>query len=157
MTLRHLQPVPQIKIFFAIVLAFLSVYLFFAGSYYGLILLAAALRLGLREGVEMELEGKRYRKVYSIFAVNFGTWKKLPPIEYVSIFKTTRKTRARVITAEAHLGTTVYRINLFYERNKHLDVYESEEKENTLEIARHIATILETPIWDATIKEPNWL
>lgn len=70
--IRHLQPVANIKIIFAIILSLFSVYLFFAGTLFGLILLGAALKLSLREGFELNLEERKYRNVYSIFAINFG-------------------------------------------------------------------------------------
>ncbi len=111
--IRHLQPVATIKIVFAIILSLLSVYLFFEGTIFGIILLGAALKLSLREGFELNLEEKKYRKVYSIFAINFGLWQKLPAIEYISVVKTIKNSRARVIAAEANLGFEVFKLNLF--------------------------------------------
>ena len=114
--IRHLQPVANIKIIFAIILSLFSVYLFFAGTLFGLILLGAALKLSLREGFELNLEERKYRNVYSIFAINFGFWKKLPEIEYISVFKTIKNSRSRVITAEATLGFEVFKVNMFSTR-----------------------------------------
>ncbi|MAB40488.1 MAG: hypothetical protein CL525_15515 [Aequorivita sp.] len=114
--IRHLQPVANIKIIFAIILSLFSVYLFFAGTLFGIILLGGALKLSLREGFELNLEDKKYRNVYSIFAINFGFWKKLPDIEYISVFKTIKNSRSRVITAEATLGFEVFKVNMFSTR-----------------------------------------
>jgi len=114
--IRHLQPVANIKIIFAIILSLISVYLFFAGTLFGIILLGGALKLSLREGFELNLEDKKYRNVYSIFAINFGFWKKLPDIEYISVFKTIKNSRSRVITAEATLGFEVFKVNMFSTR-----------------------------------------
>jgi hypothetical protein len=114
--IRHLQPVANIKIIFAIILSLCSVYLFFAGTLFGIILLGGALKLSLREGFELNLEDKKYRNVYSIFAINFGFWKKLPDIEYISVFKTIKNSRSRVITAEATLGFEVFKVNMFSTR-----------------------------------------
>ena len=150
MSIRHLQPVAAIKIVFAIILTLLSLYLYFQGAYFGIILLGAALKFSLREGFELDLNGKRYRKLYSIFAINFGNWKSLPPIEYVSVFKTIKKSRARVIAAEASLGFEVYKLNLFYNRNHRLEVYFTDEKEDAFKIANHIALVLDIEIFDAT-------
>ncbi len=155
--IRHLQPVASIKIIFAIILSLLSVYLFFAGTLFGLILLGAALKLSLREGFELDLEEKRYRNVYSIFALNFGFWKKLPKIEYISVFKTIKNSRTRVITAEATLGFEVFKLNLFYGHNQHIEAYVSDELEDAFEIAKHIAVVLEVDILDATLSEKEWI
>lgn len=116
----------------------------------GIILMGVALRLAMREGVEIDLNGKRYRKIYSIFAINLGSWKRLPELEYLSIFKTRKKTRARVIAAESHLSTVVYKLNLFYNRNKHIEAYVSDDKDDAMSVANHIATVLELEIHDAT-------
>jgi hypothetical protein len=155
--IRHLQPVSGIKIVFAIILSLFSIYLFFAGTLFGVILLGAALKLSLREGFELNLEEKKYRNVYSIFAINFGSWKKLPEIEYVSVFKTIKNSRTRVIAAEANLGFEVFKLNLFYNKNKHIEAYVSDEKEDAFTVAKHIATVLELDIYDATTPEKKWI
>jgi hypothetical protein len=155
--IRHLQPVANIKIIFAIILSLLAVYLFFSGTLFGIILLGAALKLSLREGFELNLEERTYRNIYSIFAVNLGFWKKLPEVEYVSVFKTKKNSRARVITAEANLGFEVFKLNLFYNRNQHIEVYVSNEKEDAFSVAKHIATFLELDILDATTPDKEWI
>lgn len=150
--IHHLQPISITKVVFSIVLVILSIYLYFSGTYFGIILLGAALKLSLREGFELDLDGKKYRKLYSILGLNFGFWKQLPTIEYVSVFKTIKKSRARVITAEANLGFEVYKLNLFYNTNKHIEVYVSENKENAFKVANHIAMVLYIDVFDATKK-----
>lgn len=149
-SLRHLHPTPTLKIVFAIVLTLLSLYLILGGGIYGFILLGIAIKLALREGVEVDLNGKRYRKIYSIFDLSIGSWKKLPAIEYLSVFKTKKKSRTRGISAEASLSFIVYKLNLFYNRNKHIEVYVSDDKEDAMSVAKHIATVLELEIYDAT-------
>ncbi len=151
--MRHLNPIAPVKIIFAIVVFFLACFLFFQGSFYGLIILGASLSLALREGIEIDVFNKRYRKLNSVFAVTFGFWKPLPELEYVSIFKTTVKTRARVITAQAISSQVVYQINLFYNRNKHITAYQGESKEDAIVVAQNLATALELEIYDATREE----
>ena len=155
--IRHLQPVANIKIIFAIILSLFAIYLFFAGTMFGLILLGAALKLSMREGFELNLEERKYRNVYSIFAINFGIWQKLPEIEYVSVFKTVKNSRARVIAAEANLGFEVFKLNLFYNVNQHIEAFICDEKEDAFNVARHIATVLELDILDATATEKEWI
>lgn len=155
--IRHLQPIPTIKVVFAIILSLFSVYLFFSGTLFGIVLLGAALKLALREGFELNLQERKYRNIYSIFAINFGAWKKLPEIEYVSIFKTIKKSRARVIAAEANLGFEVYKLNLFYSKNRHIEAYITDKKEDAFTTAKHIASVLDIDILDATESEKVWL
>ncbi|MFT4847988.1 MAG: hypothetical protein ACI83B_000512 [Sediminicola sp.] len=155
--IRHLQPTANIKVVFAIMLSLFSIYLFLQGTMFGIILLGAAFKLSLREGFELNLEDKRYRKIHSLFAVNFGLWKNLPKIEYVSVFKTIKKSRARVITAEANLGFEVYKLNLFYKKNKRIEAYVSDDMLDAFQIAKHIAIALNIDILDATKSEKVWL
>lgn len=155
--IRHLQPVANIKIIFAIILALLSVYLFFEGTLFGLILLGAALKLSLKEGFELNLEEKKYRNVNSIFAINFGFWKKLPEIDYISVFRTIKNSRSRVIAAEATLGFEVFKVNMFYQKNRHIEAYVSDELEDTFSVAKHIAVVLELDILDATKQDKEWI
>ena len=79
-----------------------------------------------------------------------GVWKPLPEIEYVSIFETKKKSRARVIAAQADLAFTIFRVNLFYEQNKHITAYESEDKVEGFKVAEHLAMVLDSKIHDAT-------
>jgi hypothetical protein len=124
---------------------------------FGIILLGAAFKLSLREGFELNLNDKRYRKIYSLFAINFGLWKSLPKIEYVSVFKTIKKSRARVIAAEANFGFEVYKLNLFYDKNKHIEAYISDDMDDAFKTAKHIAMALNINILDVTKAEKVWL
>lgn len=146
--MRFLNPIAPVKVVFAVVLLLLAFYLFTQGSMFGLVLIAAAARLSMRLGAEVDVFEKRYRKLTSIFAITWGEWRKLPEIEYVSIFKTIKKSRARVIAAQALVGTEVYRLNLFYQTNKHITVYEGETHAEAQVKAQGIAKALEVEIYD---------
>lgn len=148
--LKYLMPIAPLKIVFSVVLVILSFYLLYSGTLFGLILLGAALKLALREGIEISLEGKAYRTIYSVFGITVGKWKLLPEIDYVSVFRTRKKSRARVIAAQADLGFEIFRLNLFYEGNKHIIAYETETKEEAFKVAEHIAMVLNTTTHDAT-------
>ncbi len=150
MSIKHLQPISTVKIVFAIILSLFAVFLFFEGTFFGIILLGAALKLSLRQGFELDLNGKRFRTIYSLFGIIIGFWKKLPNIEYVSVFKTIKNTRTRVVTAETTYGFEVYKLNLFYNTNQHLEVYISDDKEDAHKVANHIAIVLDIEIYDAS-------
>lgn len=150
MTLRRLQPLSPWKIFLSVVLAFLGVYLFTQGTMFGIIFLGFAISFGIRHGIEIDLNKKRYRKVYSVYAINLGAWSNLPEIEYVSVFKTKKNKRARLVTAEATSGITGYKLNLFYSTNKHIEAYFTEDRDDAMKTANHIAEVLDTEVYDAT-------
>lgn len=149
-TIKHLAPLSISKTIFAIVLFLFSSYLLFTGTLFGLVLLAAAIKLGLQEGIEINLEAMKYRKLYSILQIPFGTWKPIPEIEYVSVFKTTKRSRSRVITAESNNVFEVFKVNLFYDRNKHIEAFVGEKKEDAFKVGNHIATLLDVEVHDAT-------
>lgn len=151
--MRFLNPISPIKVFFSIVVALFGVYLLTQGTMFGLIILGVSARLALREGAEVEVFENRYRNLYSVWGVTVGNWKPLPDIEYVSVFKTVKNYRARVITAEANMGKTVFRINLFYQTNKHITVYETDTKEDAMHKANGLAKALEIEVYDATTED----
>lgn len=140
----------MLKNIFAGVAALVSFYLFLEGYIFGLVFFAVALKLALREGIEVDLSGVKYRKTYTILGFTDGKWKVLPSIEYVSIFKTKKKSRARVVAAQAIMATEVYKVNLFYNTNKHIEAYVSEEKDEAVAIAKQISEVLSLEIHDAT-------
>ncbi|MBX2826706.1 MAG: hypothetical protein KTR22_00995 [Flavobacteriaceae bacterium] len=151
-TIKYTQPLNKFKAFFATVLILLSLYLAFDNGFlYGLIILGLGVRFALRHGVEVRLEGLvKYRNTYSLFGWTIGTWKALPEIEYISVFKTKKKTRSRGVTAEVTLDSIVYKVNLFHNTNKHIEVYEAEEKEEAFTLAKQLQEALGCEIHDAT-------
>lgn len=149
--MKHLAPISLVKLIFSVVLFFLSFYILFdQESMYGLILLGPAIRLGMREGVEINLESKRYRKLYWVFAIELGQWKPIPNIEYISVFRTTQKSRARVLTAQALASNEVFKLNLFYNRNKHIEAYVTASIDDAFKVANQMALALDTEVYDAT-------
>lgn len=150
MTFKQNQPISILKNIFAGVSALLAFSLFLQGYLYGLVFFAVALKLALREGIEVDLSGIKYRKTYNILGFTDGKWKVLPSIEYVSVFKTKKKSRARVIAARAIMETEVYKVNLFHNTNQHIVAYVAEEKEKAYSVANQIAGILSIEIYDAT-------
>ncbi len=150
MTYKQLQPTPIIKVIFAFVLTLLAIYLFLAGTLFGAVLLGIALKFALREGVEVDFKNNRFRKIYSFFGLNFGSWAKLPQIEYISVFKTKKNVRSRALTAETTRGFEVYKLNLFYNTNQHIEAYITDSKEDAFEAAKRMSTVLDVEIYDAT-------
>ena len=148
--MKHVAPISLVRLIFSLVLFFLGVFLFLDKGLYGLILLGPAIRLGMREGIEIDLDTKRFRKLYWVFAIEFGKWKPIPKIDYVSVFRTTQKTRARVLTAQALASNEVFKVNLFYLRNKHIEAYITESIDDAFKVGNQMALALDTEVYDAT-------
>lgn len=148
--IRQLEPISTWKTVFSLCLLILGFYSIFDGYAAGLIILAWGLRLGYRKGVEVNYLQGTYRKLHTIYGYGAGTWTKLPTIDYISLFKTTKKQRSRVITAEAHLDFIEYRVNIFYSKNKHITIYAAESYDDALVIAKQLTSALNVEFYDAT-------
>jgi len=148
--MKHIAPISPIKLLFSVVLFFLAFYILFTQGIYGLILLGPAIRLGMREGIQIDLDKKRYRILYWVFAIELGSWKAIPPLKYISVFRTTQKTRTRVLTAQALASSEVFKINLFYTANKHIEAYITESIDDAFLVAKKMALALATEVYDAT-------
>ncbi len=109
------------------------------------------------DGIEIDLELKKYRTIVSLFGLHFGKWKNLPEIDYVSVFKTSETTTVRALSAEANVKNDIIKINLFYNTNQKIEAYNTQNKEDAFAKAKQIATILNIDILDATERESKWL
>lgn len=105
-------------------------------------LLPSALAFSVVRDFLYDLEQKRYKIDYCVGPFRFGKWRHLPEIEYVSVFKQPKEDRE-----------FVYEANLWYNRNKHFNIYESETLEPAYEMGKNTAKILKVKLLDATV--PN--
>ena len=108
-------------------------------------------------GIEIDLENKKYRNVIAFFSLNFGKWQPLPEIEYISVFKTVESTVLRAATAETVVKNDIIKVNLFYQNNRRIEAYVTQDMEDAFKKAKEIATILNVDILDATERESKWL
>ena len=142
------------KVFLSILLVFSIYLILFGGLFYSLILFGIALRFLMQEGVELNLLDMKYRELSSWYGLKFGKWKPLPNIEYISIFKTKKGSRLRAGGGNAtHFSAEIFKLNLFYNKNKHLTLLESEDKNKVLEIGDNISKILNIKFHNAIKKK----
>lgn len=103
----------------ALVLGVISLF----SSFKGFILIGMSLFLLLVEGSEFNFKNDTYREIKSFLGFNFGKWKPLPPIDYLSVFKTNENTVLRSRTAEANVSNEVIKLILFYNKNQKIEAY----------------------------------
>ena len=60
----------------------------FTGNLLGLIFCLVSILFFQRKGSEIQLKSKRYRTFTDILGIRFATWKNLPEIDYISVFRT---------------------------------------------------------------------
>lgn len=123
----------------------------------GLVPLFIGIYLLIQDGVELDYENKTYRRVKSFLGLTVGKWQPLPEIEYVSVFKTTETTTVWAASASANVSSSVVKINLFYNTNQKIEVYDSKNLDEAFSTAKQIASALEVDVLDATSRDTKWL
>lgn len=156
-TLQHLRKVPTMKLTFGVVLFFLGIFGALTHNVFSLILSGIGIFLIQREGSQIDLAAKKYREIRSIMGFTIGKWKNLPNIEYISVFKTNESKRVQGMSASANFSNQVYKLNLFYNRNRKIEAYLTEDINDAFENAKYIAQVLNIKILDATERESKWI
>ena len=156
-TIHYLKPVLFAKKFFGFVLALFGLFVFLFNFFFGLLFIVIGLNLISTEGTEINLENKTYRTIKYIFGLKFGKWKPFPEFEYVSVFKTKESQTINVVSATTTITSDIIYLNLFYDRNKHITCYKTEDKADAFKVAEEFKKTLGIDILDATEQEKKWL
>ncbi|MDI9309726.1 MAG: hypothetical protein QM535_05890 [Limnohabitans sp.] len=156
--ITYLKDIPIMKRIFGIVIIIAGFYIFVTTNMvFGLLFTVIGINLILTEGSQINLEDKTYRTIKSIFGIHFGKWKSCPTFEYVSVFKTKESQRINVATATTAFTNEIILLNLFYNTNKYLTFYKTDNKEEAFKVAEHFRLALDVDILDATETETKWV
>lgn len=109
------------------------------------------------EGSQIDLDNKTYRKTKTIFGNHFGKWQTCPKFDYVSVFITKENQTINVITASATFSAKVILLNMFYNTNKHITFYKTNDIEDAFKVANHFKLVFDIDILDATRNDKVWL
>lgn len=107
-----------------------------------ILLVPSALAFSMVKDLLFDLDVKKYKIEYRVGPIRLGKWRQLPNIEYVSVFRQPKQD-----------GAFIFEANLWYSKNRHFNVYESETRPAAWEMGRYIAKALNVSLLDAT--EPN--
>lgn len=149
--IRYVGKVSLPKTIIGLLIACFSVYAFIFVNYYGIVPIAISLVLLQTEGSEIDLLSKKFRKIYSVLGMDFGQWKDIPEIEYVSVFATQENIAVWASSASANVKNNIFKLNLFYDTNKKIDAFTSYDMKEAFDIGHHLAEALQTDLLDATI------
>ena len=94
--------------------------------------------------VYVDLDKSKFRPVREIFGLKFGKWKTIHSYEYISIFYTN------------YNGGT-YEVNLWYDTNKHIELYRNEDLETAFIFGYDLSENLNIDLLDATLTESKWV
>ncbi|MUU78495.1 hypothetical protein [Winogradskyella endarachnes] len=123
----------------------------------GLVPLFTGIYLLIQDGVELNFKQNTYRRTKSFFGLSFGKWQPLPDIDYVSVFKTTETTTVWAASASANVSSAIVKVNLFYNTNQKIEIYDTKDVDEAFTKAKQIASVLQIDVLDATSRETKWL
>lgn len=151
-TISYQQPISIFKWIFGFLFLLVGFLGIISLSLFGLIPFAFAYVLLKSEGTEVDLEAKTYRKTTALFGLKFGKWQPMDNPAYISVFNTTENITVRVVTAEATNSRAIIKLNLFFENNRQVTIYNTEDVRHAFDVASHIADALMIDLLDATEK-----
>ncbi|AXG68503.1 hypothetical protein KORDIASMS9_00718 [Kordia sp. SMS9] len=83
-----------------------------------------------------DFKNNRYKHERSFLIFKQGTWKPLPALEYISVFKK---------------NVDTYEVNLWYAGNKHFKIYRLVNGDEAMKVGKQLATTLQIDLLDARI------
>ena len=124
--------------------------------YSGIFIFFIGLNLIATEGTEINVTNKNFRNVKSVLGLKFGKWKPCPEFEYVSVFKTKETTGINALGATiGTFKTDIIVLNLFYDTNKHITFYKTDEIKDAFKVAENIKQIFNIRIYDPAKLQEN--
>lgn len=156
-TIRNVKKVPVMKLILGFVLICFGIHGAIFNNVFSLVLSGIGVFLVMSKGSEINLDSKKYREFYSVLGIDFGAWKDLPQLEYVSVFKTKENSRVQAMGASANFSNPIIKLNLFHNTNKKIEVYKTEDLQEAFKLAKLLAETFQIDILDATERETKWL
>ena len=95
-----------------------------------------------QKSVYIDIDKSKFRSTFEIGPIKLGQWKTINNYEYVSVFNQPQVD-----------GNNVFEVNLWYDKNKHWELYEKYDFEEAFLIGYKISEQLNIDLLDATI--PN--
>ena len=95
-----------------------------------------------RNSVYINLKQSRFRSTFEIGPIKLGQWKTINNYEYVSVFQQPLAN-----------GDVIFEVNLWYDKNKHWELYEKNNAREAFAIGYEISEYLQIDLLDATV--PN--
>lgn len=156
-TIIYLKNIPLPKKIFATTLMLLGIGIFLTINIFsGILFFVIGLNLIATEGTEINLTEKKFRSIKSVLGRKFGKWKPCPAFEYVSVFKTKESTGINAFGATiGTFKTDIIVLNLFYDVNKHITFYKTDEINDAFNVAENIKQVFNIRIYDPAKLQEN--
>jgi len=93
-----------------------------------------------KKRVYIDLKHSKFKPSYEVGPLKFGKWMTIKTYEYISVF-------LQPLTD----GTYIYEVNLWYDTNKHFQLYEKHDYKEAFLIGYQISEELNIDLLDATV------
>lgn len=125
---------------------------------FSLLLIIAGLLLSTAVlGIQIDLKNKLHREYTAFFTFKMGKWKKLPDIEYATVFTEHTSQDMGVQSISAENKTTKFKICLVVTEQLRIDAGSFDDKAQAIEKGIYLANALHIRLLDYTSKEPGWV
>lgn len=115
--------------------------------YYCLYILPLGIGFSMQKRIHIDLKHSRFRPTKEIGNFKFGKWITINNYEYVSVFYDPSKHESEQ-----------FEVNLWYDKNKHFELYARHNFEDAMLIAYNLSEELNIDLLDATIKNKyEWI
>jgi hypothetical protein len=105
-------------------------------------LIGFGVAFSFRQSVYIDINNSKFRATFEIGSIKLGQWKTISNYEYVSIFH-----------QPLEGGDKIFEVNLWFDKNKHWELYEKYDYKEAFLIGYEISELLQIGILDATV--PN--
>ena len=92
--------------------------------------------------IHIDIKNSKFKPTTEIGNFKFGSWKTIHNYEYVSVFQ-------QLLSD----GSTTFEVNIWYDTNKHFQLYERNSFEDAITVGYYLSEELNIDLLDATI--PN--
>lgn len=99
----------------------------------------AAIGFTFTKGIQIDAQNSKFKNTFEIGPLKLGEWKKIPSPEYVSVFQQPLSD-----------GGYIFEVNLWYDTNKHWQLYTNTDYRDTFLIGFDLSEQLGIDLLDAT-------
>ncbi|NRD19045.1 hypothetical protein HNV08_03220 [Winogradskyella eckloniae] len=105
-------------------------------------LVSIGIAFTLTKSIHIDIKNSKFRPTYNIGPIKFGSWQTIKNYQYVSVFH-----------QPTIGGNYIFEVNLWYDNNKHFELYEEDNYKEAFLIGFDLSEQLNIDLLDAT--EPN--
>lgn len=155
---EYFPPKKRFKLIIGNTLFIFGIFFFFFAPFQAVLFIAVGFVMIKIEGIQIDIKNKKYRIVRKVLFWNFGKWIKNENFDYISVHPQKTTSSFGTYIHQTNVDSVIYKLNVFYEHNRHITFLLFKDKNDALKIGELIADFLKIDIVDNTVKgEPRWI